>query len=146
MLTPHSPVKSHQTHLLKANNRAARGSATKRRAKDDAWRPHRLSDRIPEQLRQEIVSAYAEGESAYVLAATYGVGRNTVLALANEAGVPRKIRRMSETETDEAVRLYQQGYSFVAIGKLIGFGPTAVADALKRRDITARPRRGRNIV
>ena len=64
---------------------------------------------MPEQVREEIVSAYAEGESAYVLASRYRVGRNSVLALANEAGVPRKLRRMSEAETDQAVRLYQQG-------------------------------------
>lgn len=116
----------------------------KRHASDDAWRPHRLADRIPEQVREEIVSAYAQGESAYVLASRYGVGRNSVLALANEAGVPRKLRRMSASETDEAVRLYNTGLSFVSVGKQIGFGPTAVANALKRRRVIARPRRGGN--
>lgn len=123
--------------------RAARASATKRHAGEETWRPRRLADRIPEQQRQEIVSAYAAGESAHVLASKYSVGRNSILALANEAGVPRKLRRMSEPETDEAVRLYQQGHSFVTVGKLIGFGPTAVADALKRHGLSPRPRRGK---
>lgn len=131
---------ANQARLLTCIRRALQTSATKRGAAGSTWRSFRLADRIPQELRDVIVASYAAGESAHLLGTRYGVARNSVLALVAESGVPRKIRRMSDSETDEAVRLYELGLSFVSVGKKIGFGPTAVADALMRRGVTARSR------
>lgn len=132
---------SNQAHLMETNKRAVSTSATRRQAAEVTWRSFRLADRIPEQLRQEIIRSYETGESAHALGARHGIARNSILALVAEAGVPRKVRRMSEAETDDAVALYQRGLSFVLVGERLGFGPTAIADALKRRGESPRSRR-----
>ena len=131
-------------HHLRYLDRAVGAHRHRRATEPTVWRSHRLADRVPADVRQEIVDSYRDGVSAHLLADRHGISRNAVLGLVAEAGVPRHIRRMSDADTDEAVRLYQQGLSFVSVGKQIGFGPTAVADAVKRKGLVARPRRGMN--
>ena len=125
-------------HHLRHLDRAASAHRHRRTTEQTVWRSHRLADRVPADVRQEIIDSYRDGVSAHLLADRHGISRTAVLGLAAEAGIPRHIRRMSDADTDEAVRLYQQGLSFVSVGKQIGFGPTAVADALKRRGVDAR--------
>lgn len=48
---------------------------------------------------------------------------------------------LSETEADEAVRLYESGLSLARAATQIGSAPTTVNRALQARGVRLRPRR-----
>ena len=85
------------------------------------YRASSVSDRLSEDEQAAVVAAYAAGEGGASIGRRFGISRNVVLQLADEAGVPRQQRRMTEAEIRTAIRLDEQGRSLASVGQQVGF-------------------------
>jgi hypothetical protein len=101
---------------------------------------HRVTDRLPRAELDEIIAAYQSGESAPAIAKRHGISRTSVLNLAADAGVPRHMTHMDETEQAEAIRLYQSGLSLAAVGKRLNRSSFSILGALRRNGVPTRKR------
>lgn len=89
----------------------------------------------------ELVAAYCRGESLDTLRARYGISRQRVRAVLDEAGVDRRQRLLSWTPEQLAavVTEYQEGASARDVAARHGCSPTAVQRALRQAGVTLRP-------
>lgn len=95
--------------------------------------------RFTVQQRQAVVAAYEAGQTMASLARQYGVKRETISHLLRRSGVEIRQRRViSQAEVDEAVRLYRNGLSLVAIGKQLRWDPKTIHRQLKKRGAVMR--------
>jgi hypothetical protein len=102
--------------------------------------PRHLSRRFsPEQL-DALGEGYEAGATAAELAAVVGVSKSALLELLHARGVPVRTRpSLSETEVDEAERLYAGGLLLREIGARFCVSRDCVRLALKRRGVKLRP-------
>ena len=81
---------------------------------------------------EALLADYEAGGRVGELAKVYGIHRTTVSAHVARAGKTRG--QLTEARVDEAVRLYEQGWSLRAVGRHLD-----VADKAIRRVLTAEP-------
>jgi len=90
---------------------------------------------------QEIVSAYQNGVKIASITYDHKCSSNTMYALLDELGIPRKgpARKVSEEAKDEIVRLYSvEKKSVRAIAAIYGCSVTPIYWALRERGTTMR--------
>jgi IS30 family transposase len=75
--------------------------------------------------------------------ATYNLGKGTVLRLLREPGVPLRNQRMTPTEIEKAIQLYEAGNSLAAVGTKLGYNHGTIWRALKRAGVARRDSHGR---
>jgi len=85
------------------------------------------------------------GDSAttYELGARFGINRRTVSAILHRHGVDMRRRGLSPDQVDDAVHLYNMGWSLARIGEHLNVDPTTVLTKLRERSIPTRDTHGR---
>jgi DNA-binding CsgD family transcriptional regulator len=93
---------------------------------------------------EQLIAAYADGNSVAQLGARFNVNRTTVLAHLQRNGGPRRQTgpKLSAEDVARAADLYRDGLSLAAIGHRLGVNASTVGKALRRADVQIRLRRG----
>lgn len=108
-----------------------------------APQPHAMAQRMDEETRLRIADEYRAGMSPPLIGSRYGISRNSVMDIVAGLGVPRRRRTMQPEPVDEAVDLYQSGWSLARIGERLAFDPTTIRNRLLARGLTMRDSHGR---
>jgi hypothetical protein len=79
----------------------------------------------------------------YELGARFGIERRTVSDVLHRHGVPMRRRGLSPDQVDDAIHLYNLGWSLARVGERLNLGRTTVLTRLRERGIPARDTHGR---
>lgn len=142
VLTEHLSVKADVVAVLR--DQANRGQSD---AQDPALLP-RL--RPPRQVQRrftaaeaaEIAEQYLAGQTMNRIARTYGVHRRTVAHCLQKREVPRRQLGLSPDQLEQAVALYDAGWSLARIGDKYGTTDMTVRRAIAKHGVEIRPRNG----
>jgi hypothetical protein len=63
--------------------------------------------------------------TTYELGDRFGIDRRTVSAILHRHSVDMRRRGLSPNQADDAIRLYESGWSLARIGEHLGVDPTA---------------------
>lgn len=92
-----------------------------------------LLRRLPPEVRQAIVSRYAEGESAKALSKEFDISRDGVRRLLRDAGVTIRPQNVVTTEAAERiVQLYVGGLTIKQVVKQVGYSFGTVQRVLNK--------------
>ena len=98
-------------------------------------RQHRLNA----EQRQAVVQDYLAGASLAALARSYGVHRETISKILQEAGVATRVQRtISWEQITEAAVLYRQGWSLARLAEHYGFDGQTIRTHLVRSGVVMR--------
>lgn len=86
---------------------------------------------------EALVADYEAGGRVGELARVYGIHRTTVSAHVARAVKTRG--QLTDTQVDEAVRLYEQGWSLRAVGRHLDVADKTIRRMLDRRAVIVRP-------
>lgn len=92
-------------------------------------KPRRLSDRLTEAMRHEIMAKYEAGVPTTKLVHEYRIGKGTVLKLLRDAGVAIRNQGLSDEQVGDAARLYESGLSLARIGERFGVDASTIHKA-----------------
>ena len=81
--------------------------------------------------------------TVYQLGDRFGIDRRTVSQILHRHGVPMRRRGLSPEQIDEAVQLYDGGWSLAWIGERLGVNPSTVLARLRERGVRMRDTHGR---
>jgi len=98
--------------------------------------------RLDKAQRQQVEDQYRAGVAIKVIAATFGIHRQTVREIAVEAGLDPHPRGLQSKDVERATRLYRSGWSLARVGEEFGVNASTVMNALKREGVEMRPRQG----
>jgi site-specific DNA recombinase len=87
---------------------------------------------------EALIADYEAGGRVSELAQVYGIHRTTVSAHVARAGKTR--RQLTEAQIEEAVRLYEEGWSLRAVGQRLDVSDKAIRRLLDERTVAIRPR------
>ncbi|MGF6882853.1 hypothetical protein ABIA39_001795 [Nocardia sp. GAS34] len=79
----------------------------------------------------------------YRLGARFGIERRTVGEILHRHEVSMRRRGLSPEQADDAIHLYNLGWSLARVGRHLGVDPTTVLAKLRQRGILTRDARGR---
>jgi hypothetical protein len=109
--------------------------------------PRRIHDarrRLSPEIIQQLIHDYEAGQSTPALMTTYGLGKGAVLRLLEEAGVQRRGQGQKNIQLEEAIQLYEQGWSLVNLAVRYDCNGETVRQALMGAGVKLRPRSGRS--
>ena len=92
---------------------------------------------------ERLIAYYRAGTTVYTLGSQFGIDRRTVGAILKRHGVQTRWQRLSPARIDEAVELYESGWSLARIAERVGVTPTTVHRRLRDRGVRMRDTRGR---
>jgi hypothetical protein len=115
-------------------------------------RPHtRPERRVPGTARrlgveqvEQLIAGYRAGATVYTLGSQFGIDRRTVGAILKRNGVVTRGGGLSPAQIDEAVELYEAGWSLARIAERVGVTPTTVHRRLRDRGVRMRATHGRS--
>ena len=99
--------------------------------------------RLTDDEKAGIIDRYQTGTPMATLAQEFGVHRRTVRELLDRRGIERRLRVMTPTQIDDAIRLYQQGASLAEVGRRFGVEHSTIRKHLITRGISRRDTHGR---
>ncbi|WP_084525664.1 hypothetical protein [Nocardia vaccinii] len=79
----------------------------------------------------------------YELGARFGIERRTVSDILHRHEVPMRRKGLSAEQADDAIHLYNLGWSLARVGQHLGVDPTTVLAKLRERGIPTRDVHGR---
>jgi len=82
---------------------------------------------------QELIAGYKSGETVYQLGSRFGIERRTVSEILHRHEVPMRRRGLSPEQIDDAIHLYDLGWSLARVGQHLGVDPTTVLAKLRQR-------------
>jgi transposase-like protein len=86
----------------------------------------------------QIVDAYQGGSTVVQLAVQFGIDRETVRRILNQAGLLRRPRGLIAEQVDQAIALYVGGMSLARIGVRFGVDAKNVRRRLLERGVAMR--------
>ncbi|WP_153414793.1 helix-turn-helix domain-containing protein [Nocardia macrotermitis] len=92
---------------------------------------------------QALIAGYKSGETVYQLGTRYGIARQTVSEILHRHEVPMRRRGLSTEQTDDAIHLYNLGWSLARVGRHLGVDSTTVLAKLRQRGVPTRDAHGR---
>jgi hypothetical protein len=98
--------------------------------------------RLDKAQRQQVADQYRAGIAIKVIAATFGIHRQTVREIAVEAGLDPHQRGLHPEDVARATRLYRSGWSLARVGEEFGVNASTAMNVLKREGVEMRPRQG----
>jgi hypothetical protein len=98
----------------------------------DRPKPGRARQFDADQLHA-LIQGYTAGATTYELGDRFGIDRRTVSAILHRHGVQRRRRGLSPDQVDDAIRLYDSGWSLARIGEHLSVDPTTVLNRLRER-------------
>lgn len=126
---------SNQEHLVRQLHRAR--SVTQTGHIEQPTRVRQRQTRLSPTDVERLLQRYGAGAPVNNLATEFGINRNTVMQHVARAGTPRRRNRVLN-HLDEAVGLYQQGWSLARIGGHFGVHPATVWYAFQREGVATR--------
>jgi len=92
---------------------------------------------------ERLIADYRAGATVYTLGGQFGIDRRTVGAILKRHGVQTRWQRLSPAQIDEAVELYESGWSLAQVGERLGVTATTVQLRLRERGLKIRDNHGR---
>jgi hypothetical protein len=92
---------------------------------------------------QELIAGYRAGATVYELGAMFSIERRTVSNILHRHDVQMRRRSLSPTQVDDAIYLYNLGWSLARVGQHLGVDHTTVLTKLRKRGIPTRDTHGR---
>jgi hypothetical protein len=87
---------------------------------------------------QALIRDYAAGATTYELGARFGIDRRTVSNILHRHGVPMRRRGLTPDQIDDAIHLYNLGWSLARVGEHLNVHHTTVLTKLRERAIPTR--------
>jgi DNA-binding CsgD family transcriptional regulator len=84
---------------------------------------------------EELIGGYQAGATVYELAERFGVSRQTVSRILHRNEVPMRMGGLSPAQINEAVLLYEAGWSLARIGNQMEVNPQTVLNRLRERGV-----------
>ena len=104
--------------------------------------PRRALRRLAPGKVEELIQGYIDGVRVDELASRFQVDQSIIQKHARRQGLPRRSPRLGPRQSEEAARLYLAGQSLAKLAKHFGVATDTVSLALRRAEVTLRPRRG----
>jgi hypothetical protein len=92
---------------------------------------------------QALIQGYTTGVTTYELGDRFRIDRRTVSAILHRHDVNMRRRGLSPSQIDDAIRLYNSGWSLARIGEHLSVDPTTVLNRLRERGVPTRDTHGR---
>jgi hypothetical protein len=108
----------------------------------DPPKPRRARQLDTNQV-QELIAGYQAGATVYELSATFGIERRTVSNILHRHDVQMRRRGLSLDQIDDAIHLYNLGWSLARVGQDLGADHTTVLAKLRERGVPTRDTHGR---
>lgn len=118
---------SRQVHLTERLRRIDLGGGTPVPVRPVPAGRVRISDRISDEQRAEIVGAYLGGATAVALADQFGISDYSVRGILIDAGVKRPSKRLSGETLAEIGSLRASGVALAEIGRRVGVSESTVS-------------------
>ncbi|MEU9685392.1 hypothetical protein [Amycolatopsis japonica] len=83
------------------------------------------------------------GATVYELGDRFGIERRTVSSILHRHGVPMRRRGLSPDQVDDAIHLYNLGWSLARVGQHLDVDHTTVLNKLRERGVPTRDTHGR---
>lgn len=99
--------------------------------------------RLDDGQVRELIAGYEGGATVYELGARFGIERRTVSDILHRHEVPMRRKGLSAEQADDAIHLYNLGWSLARVGQHLGVDPTTVLAKLRERGIPTRDVHGR---
>jgi hypothetical protein len=106
-------------------------------------RVHAARRRLSIETLQQLASDYLGGTPSTQLAQRYGISKGAVLRLLREQQVPVRLQRITTSDVEQAIQLYQAGHSLAVVGDRLGYSPGTIHLALRRAGVQLRDCHGR---
>jgi hypothetical protein len=106
-------------------------------------RVHNVRKRLGDDAITRLVADYEAGAPTTKLTTKYGIGKGTVLRILDDHGVTRRHQPLTEEQVQEAMELYQRGWSLARVGQFLGRDATLIHLTLKRAGVSRRDCHGR---
>ena len=88
------------------------------------------------------VAGYQAGLDLNELSSAFGADRRTLANRLEQRGIPRRSRRLTNEQIQEAITLYESGWSLARIATHLDVYPESVRYRLVRAGVELRPRPG----
>jgi lambda repressor-like predicted transcriptional regulator len=105
-------------------------------------KPKQVQRRLRQSETAELVAGYQAGMTVRELAARHRISRQTVSAILERQGVPRRYRKLSDQQIQAAITAYQAGDSLATIATRCGVHANTIWNALRRVGVELRQRPG----
>jgi hypothetical protein len=92
---------------------------------------------------QALIQGYTAGATTYELGDRFGIDRRTVSAILRRHGADMRRRGLFPHQVNDAIRLYNSGWSLARVGGHLRVDPTTVLNRLRERGIPTRDTHGR---
>ena len=92
---------------------------------------------------QALIQGYLAGATTYELGARFGIDRRTVSNILHRHDVQMRRRGLSPEQVNDAIHLYNLGWSLARVGKHLNVEHTTVLTKLRERGIPTRDTHGR---
>jgi hypothetical protein len=92
---------------------------------------------------QRLIEGYRAGATVYELGDQFRIDRRTVSKILKRRGVTMRMQGLTAEQIDEAVRLYEAGWSLARIGGRMNVDPTTVLARLREQTVRTRDAQGR---
>jgi hypothetical protein len=92
---------------------------------------------------QQLVAQYEAVATVYQLGGRFGIARQTVSKILKRRGVTMRMKGLTGEQIEEAVRLYEGGWSLARIGAKFSIDAWTVRARVVERGVRMRPRPGR---
>ena len=131
-----------QVEALETLLRKLPDPATPVPASADRPKPGRARQLDANQV-QALIQCYTASVTTYELGDRFGIDRRTVSAILHRHSVDMRRRGLSPNQADDAIRLYESGWSLARIGEHLSVDPTTVLNRLQERGVRTRDTYGR---
>ncbi|WP_442800053.1 helix-turn-helix domain-containing protein [Nocardia sp. NBC_01730] len=90
-----------------------------------------------------MIQDYVAGWTTSELGDRFGIDRRTVSAILHRHNIPTRRRGLSLSQVDEAVNLYNLGWSLARVARHLTVDPATVLNRLRERGVRTRDTHGR---
>ena len=91
---------------------------------------------------EQLIADYRSGATVYELGDRFGIERRTVSTILHRNGVPMRRRGLSPEQVDDAIHLYNLGWSLARVGEHLDVAHTTVLTKLREHGIPTRDTHG----
>lgn len=113
--------------------------------RDEATTVRQKQHRLSREETVELIVRYKAGALIKELAVEFDLDRKTVSAVLRREGVELRPRGLSPEQIDQAVQLYEQGWSLVRVGEKFKVTANTVQARLREREVRMRDPHGREL-
>jgi hypothetical protein len=122
-----------------SGNLETRGHSRRGNPKPPATRHHKIEQRLPAGVLDQLVLDYQAGDKTPALAKRYDISTTAVKRLLHARGVPlRCYHRLTEQEIAQAADLYRAGWSLARLGRKLDADDETVRKRLKEVGVPMR--------